>query len=384
MFSISTLQTLKYKATLTLCTIASAVICSTANAELRLLDDNSMSSVTGMAGITIDLETKTTIAEREFVDDELPDGTGGSLYWKDYSFSGIGGGLADNIRIKLDISSGSETLATGFSEFAIAASGGYLDATDSELAWAISEYEDGSGDFGKQYQDGDLLIHVSSTDWGGFDISDPFNAANYETNLANMKNAIDFHLQQGEFGIRASDGSIETTITESTSFEAYLGYLDILVTNNGNNFTSSDGSGGKPANVELGDSYIGVDVKFRVENGHIHKTNGLNPVAPAMLSNPLMYVNDIRIHNERGSDTEGSLGYASAEFKVGATKGTSASQYDQLGGPLVDGIAIYDLNVRADLDFQTVRFGSNSSTPMGSIYVTDLNIADTSLVVTAH
>jgi len=176
-------------------------------AELVLLSEHSLSKVTGQSGLTIDLETRTTIGEVEYVD-------AGSLYWKDYSFEGIGGGLVDNIRIKIDSTDGNETLATGFSDMAFLASLGYLDATETDVAWAMAEYDDGNGGFGKQFNDGDLVIHVTSKDFGiDFNLPVPTSAADQATNLQSTKNAVDFHLQQGDFGLGRSDKLFETSLT---------------------------------------------------------------------------------------------------------------------------------------------------------------------------
>ena len=138
-----------------------AALCASTNlsAELTPLDNASMSAITGRAGLTIDIESELTIAEREYVD-------AGSMYWRDFRLGGIGGGRMDNIRARIDITDGAETLLSGFSDAAMLADLGYLDAAETDVAWAIAEYADGSGNFGKQYGDGDLFIHVSSVDYG--------------------------------------------------------------------------------------------------------------------------------------------------------------------------------------------------------------------------
>ena len=119
---------------------------SISSAELQWLDEQSLSKVVGKAGLTIDIETEVTIAEVEYVDE-------GSLYWSDYSLSGIGGGLMDNVRVTLDSSDGVETLATGFSDVAYLATQGYFDAAETDVAWALTEYNDGAGGFGKKYDE---------------------------------------------------------------------------------------------------------------------------------------------------------------------------------------------------------------------------------------
>lgn len=356
-----------------------------ANAELRMLDDASMSRVTGKAGLTIDIETEVHIAEIEYVD-------AGSIYTKDYSLTGIGGGLADNIRAVVDVAGASgETLATGFSDVAYMANLGYFDSAEQDVAWAINEYSDGSGGFGKQYNDGDLVIHVTSQDYGlGNKAVLPPNAADYADNLNGYKNAIDLHIQEGEFGIRSSDGSVETTLSKNFSVEAYLGYMDIIIRNNGNGFHDTTGSPvneGKPSNLSIADSYIDIDIKFRVEDLDIDSTNNaLNTFIPRAVTNPYLTLRDMRIHNERGNDTEGSFGFASIESKMAAVKGIVADMDGLTNAALpdfVDGHALYDIDVKMDWDIPHISFGDTGQS-IGKVYFTDFHINDTSVVISAH
>jgi hypothetical protein len=361
----------------------SSLISLSAHAELVLLTEESLSQVTGQAGLTIDIETRVTIGEVEYVD-------AGSLYWKDYSLTGIGGGLVDNIRAKIDSTNGTETLATGFSDLAMLASMGYLDASETDIAWAMSEYADGAGGFGKQYNDGDLVIHVTSTDFGiDFTQPVPSNTTDQATNLQAIKNAVDFHIQQGDFGLRSSDGLMETSISRNFSVQAYLGYLDLILRNNGNGYTDT-GSGpspGKPNDILLGDSYIQLDLKFRVEDLDIENTsNALNRVIPRAVTNPGLTLKDMRIHNERGKDTLGSFGFASVEAKIGAAMGI-LNTMDQLATTTadtrVDGQAIYDVNIKWDWDLPHISFGDTDQS-IGKVYFTDFHITDTSIVISAH
>jgi len=347
-------------------------------AELKLLDESSLSKVVGKAGLTIDIETRVTIGEFEYVD-------AGSMYWKDYSLTGIGGGFMDNIRATVDSTNGNETLGIGFSDVAMLANMGRLDATETDVAWALTEYSDGVGGFGKTFEDGDLVIHVTSQDFG-MDFSTPANAADHATNLTAMKNSVDFHIQQGDFGIRSSDKLQETSITRNLSIEGYLGYFDILMKNNGNGFhhtSTTPGDTGKPQNIDLADSYIELDLKFRIEDLDVDNTNTVDPILGFVTSNGFT-LRDMRIHNERGADTLGSFGYASFQSKIAAASGVLTSIDNQSQANIyVDGQAIYDINIKMDWDLPHVSFGDTGQT-IGEIYFTDLVFSDTSLVITAH
>ena len=350
--------------------------------ELRQLNDESMQSVVGRSGLTIDIESALSIAEIAYVD-------AGTMYWKNFSFTGINGGLVDNIRATVDSTDGTETLAAGFSDLAWLASVGYLDSTEADVAWALSQYSDGVGGYGKKYNDGDLVIHVTSTDFGiNFNSPSPLNGVDQAANLLGIKNAIDFRLQTGDFGLRSTDGLVETSLSQNFSVKAYLGYLDIVLTNNGNGFhdTSVGYTPGKPKNIRLADSYIGVDVKFRVDDLDIDNTNNANnTIIPRAVTNPGLTLRNMRIHNERGFDTLGSFGFASVESKIGAAMDIVASTSDlaQNKPTYVDGQAIYDVNVKWDWDLPQISFG-DTPTSIGAVYFTDFHINNTSLVISAH
>ena len=298
---------------------AIAVASSYAAAELQPLDEGALKDIRGQAGLTIDIETKYTIGEFEYVD-------AGSLFIRDISFGGIDGGYVDNLRARIDITDGNERLLAGFADMAMLAAMGKLDSSETDVAWAISNYTDaGTGEIGQQFGDGDLLIHVSSVDYG-LDLFSPSNPADYVANLEATKNAVDLKITEGELGLRSSDGSVETILTSNLSIEAYLGYLDILVTNRGNGFhEGKTGSTGEPGGIQIGDSYISIDAKFRVEDLDVDNTNNAtNTFISRNVTNPYLTLRDMRIHNERGQDTLGSFGYASVEQKIGAASGVNA------------------------------------------------------------
>lgn len=357
--------------------LVATLFTTSVSAELKPMGTYALSQVTGKAGLTIDIETELTIAEIEYQD-------AGSMFWRDISLGGIGGGRVDNIRARVDFTDGTETLLSGFADIAWLADLGYLDATEADVAWAIAEYSDGFGNFGKQYGDGDALIHVTSTDYG-IDILNPPNPADHAANLDAYKHAVDLHYQEGAFGLRASDDSRETLLTENFSVQAYLGYLDILLTNNGNGFTQTTSGDGRPDNVRLGDSYIGIDAKFRVDDLDVDRSNNAtNTFIPREATQPGLTLRDFRIHNERGIDTLGSFGFASFESKLGSVMDSVLHVIESGGATThVDGHAIYDINVRMDWDLPHISFGDTGQS-IGEVYLTDFIIEDTSLVISAH
>ncbi len=79
--------------------IASSVIASiasTANAELKQLDDSLMGQVTGQAGITIELQTQIDVGSLVVIDE-------GNLSMNNIHIGGAGGTVLDNMTIDIDI-----------------------------------------------------------------------------------------------------------------------------------------------------------------------------------------------------------------------------------------------------------------------------------------
>jgi len=367
--------------------LTAVAMCSSVQAELRALDNQELEGVRGQAGLTIDIETKYTIGEFEYVD-------AGSLFIKDMRLGGIDNEYLDNLRATIDISDGNEFLARGFSDYAQYAEYGLLDASEADVAWAIDKYKDPTtGEIGEKIGDGDLLIHVSATDYG-YDFTQPQDPADHASNLAMMKNAIDLKMFQGELGLRSSDGSVETVLTRNFSVEAYLGYLDILITNRGNGFSQTDEEG-EPSDIRLSDSHIYIDAKFRVEDLDVDSTqNATNTYVSRNVTNPYLTLRDMRIHNERGADTLGSFGFASVEQKIAAATDilpdlshmaalASSGNLNNIQEFGVDGISFYDINVRWDWDLPHIQFG-DTDTSIGEVYFTDFVIHGTNLTISAH
>jgi len=179
---------------------AIAAVAAGAQAELKALDDSTMSEMTGQAGLTIDLQTKWTIGEFAYQD-------AGLIVLKDLSLGGnsneVGNafhnnttGLLDNIRMEIDVAGsqaaigGDAWLKYGFSNVknlaAVHLAAGNKDAGMIALAKGSAAVDPGNSmngtsidtttglavDDEKFYGDGDLKIHFTFTDaWqkgGGF------------------------------------------------------------------------------------------------------------------------------------------------------------------------------------------------------------------------
>lgn len=230
---------------------AIAAVSAGAQAELKALDDSTMSEMTGQKGLTIDLETKWSIGEFAYHD-------AGLVVLKDLSMGGnpndaAGNSMLDNIRMEIDIAgSGAATasgpdnlLKYGFSNVknlaAIHFLNGngnpeFLDASRGSLLVKAAETKgllppgtftgisrDDSGnaiDNEVAYGDGDLKIHLTFTDaWqkaGGYQaVKDGTGSygANNTISLANLDyatatdiatQAVDFEFKIGQIALAAS------------------------------------------------------------------------------------------------------------------------------------------------------------------------------------
>jgi len=284
---------------------AIAAVSAGAQAELKALDDSTMSEMTGQKGLTIDLETKWSIGEFAYHD-------AGVLVLKDLSMGGnpndaAGNSMLDNIRMEIDIAGsnqapgGDANLKYGFSNVknlaAIHALNGNGDA-DMEAAAAGSLALAAAGDprftgvstngVGGDiidnevaYGDGDLKIHFTFTDaWqkaggfaavasgnGSFDGATGISLANVSYAVATdiATRAVDFEFKIGQIALADSayvtDGRLggvdniektnhatgidatttTTTLISDLAIRGYLGPADIHIENKGNGF-GADGS----------------------------------------------------------------------------------------------------------------------------------------------
>jgi hypothetical protein len=284
---------------------AISAVAAGAQAELKALDDSTMSEMTGQKGLTIDLETKWSIGEFAYHD-------AGLVVLKDLSMGGnpndaAGNSMLDNIRMEIDIAGSGAVqpngapdnlLKYGFSNVKnlayvhvangnadadiLAAAAGSLANAGAAGFTGISR--DGAGgaviDNEVAYGDGDLKIHFTFTDaWqkaGGFAAVASGNGVFGTTtglSLANLDyatatdiatRAVDFEFSIGQIALAASayatDGRLgtadiertnhvtgldatadTTTLISDLSIKGYLGPADIHIENKGNGF-GKDGS----------------------------------------------------------------------------------------------------------------------------------------------
>ncbi len=178
-----------------------------ANADLKALNDSDMSSVTGQAGVTIDLSANVTIGEIAYQDQGFLALSGVSL---------AGGALGpdlDDIRLTIDVAGTSNDLGNGAmaTAYASAATGTPAAGTD----WVVD--------------DGDLVISLRSQSGNPVD----FNLGIDEIALAPEASAGDL----GSLNGAANDvtDNAGTVLVSNLSLEGFIGPVDIVVDGSTNN-----------------------------------------------------------------------------------------------------------------------------------------------------
>ena len=162
-----------------------------ANADLKALNDSDMSSVTGQAGVTIDLSANVSIAEIAYQDQ-------GFLAISGVSLAGQNGTDLDNIRLTIDVAG---------------------DGSDLGNTAMASAYLGGTVGTDVAVDEGDLVISLRSQDGAPVD----FNLGIDSVSLAGSG---------GTFGSLAGSG---TVLVSDLSLDGLIGPTDIVVDGSSNN-----------------------------------------------------------------------------------------------------------------------------------------------------
>lgn len=313
-----------------------------AAAEFKPMDDGALSGITGQAGVTIELQTKLNLDRLSWTDQ-------GSLNVNGLRLSGQNDTVLDNMKLTIDIAGQDEVLVHGFSEIARRANAGQLDPnSNADIADALATYNL-AGEFGKQFNSGDLVIHLGATNYG-----DP-------TVLDDYLKAVDFELAVDSITTTGTDGS--ATLFSNILLQGYVGPTDLVIRNGGNTTrTLTNGN-------TVSGSELQLDTHFEITNGHL---NWDSADLLFILNFAAVGIEGLQIHNHRGNDTLGHFGMASATAKL--SRGTSAATGK-------NGLSIHDVEFRADIDIPVFRIGQDS---IGSVQFTDFAITNTAMMVYGH
>ena len=389
-------------------------VCLTAplvsNAELKVLEDASLSDVTGRAGITIDIEAQVGVSALAASSTPAPAGSGGitidleaqayigEIAYRDAGYIGIedisiGGadrtgyngvaGKLDNLRITVDVANGVESFEYGSS---------YLDLYQTQVTAPDSNWGTATtvNDDRVVHGDGDLVIRTHATtlfDGTEYDYSADTNIASTGSSagvpsnvfydaLFDARNAVDVGLSIGAIKLHDSGYTVGskaggTTLISNFNAEILGGSTDIIIENNGDGFT--DG---------VADSAIQINSYFEVTSMSLDLD-----IAGVSLGG-------IAVHNWRGNRTGlnvNSAGYATDTFgfahsrgKIVAVQGIERTKNTaaDFAMPTVDGVGLAG-SFAGDMDIGHISFGGFANQSIGSIYMTDI-YSTGSMIISAH
>lgn len=364
------------QAFITFSLFAGALAAPLAFADFKALDDESMSAVTGQAGLTLEIDFELSISELAYKDQ-------GYLAFEDFKWGGAdrtGGvgatGRFENWKMELDVAGPSESLAYGFSALDNYYAG--LSAPDAGWDAAILANDDAY-----EAGDGDLVIHNTSKnlfdgtkyDFGsdsdvalsGGPTSQPSN--NFTDAIDDWRNSAPFAIEIGAvklhdsgYGIGSKAGGL--TLMSNFKAEVLTGPLDIIITN-GSGYTNGVSNGKILISDYFEISDLSVDFDF---------------IGASM--------EGVRFHNRRGDTTglnvnrgaDGVLGtaddVATESFGFAHAKLEIAGLEDASKGLHIAG------GIKGDLDIDHLSLDP-ARISIGSIYVTDMTV-EASLNIRGH
>lgn len=419
--------------------LASAVsaISLNANAELTLLDDDSMENVSGQAGLTIDVESRWEIGEFAYKDAGFVLFQGMRMGGHDLDNDTSDKYYLDNLRIEVDVAgdgtNDDNLLHYGFSQMRDFARL-YTDASNPDTGF--SDLADNGIDVNrldsnglaltvddkKTYHDGDLVLHFDITDpwkettiggggYRGFEAAGGFASQTYDEFEVMTEHAVDFRFEIDAIGLAASDyligssgldidsnhstglheGAVgTTTLISDLSIQGYLGPEDLHISNNGNGFGATDSNGDGDIDQAESDAGLGYgEANSKITWGTYFRITDLD----VYIDIAGVQIEDMAIHNDRGDlsglDGTSSFGFAHSIREIYAIKddvvkinvGSTGGPVPLVSADLVDGIAI-NTRFKGDMDIEHLSFG-DTGTSIGQLYWTDIE-SDTRWVISAH
>ncbi|MFE8073445.1 DUF6160 family protein [Marinobacteraceae bacterium S3BR75-40.1] len=290
-----------------------------ANAELRSLNETDMSSVTGQAGLTVEIsDAQISIGEINYKDE-------GNIFIENTGLAGAGliqarrglavteGNLLDNVKVTVDIAGDASDSAGLESQW------GLGKITGAALALSSSSVGD-HGESAVDISDGDLVISI-----GAIDEADMVDFGAYTDRVSLGKST----MNAGE-----AASNTGTVLMSNVMMSGFVGPIDIVVDGQENTMNIN--------------SYLQADGEMTLD----------------FLSTSL----DFAVHNRRGQDvlifdntaTGESVSYFHAQADIGANADPSK------------GLRFNLTDASGDMDFTNITLGSAPS--IGHVYLTDVSM----------
>jgi hypothetical protein len=207
-----------------------------ANADLKALNDSDMSSVTGQAGVTIDLSANVDIGEIAYQDQGFLALSGVSLGGNAAAVNGTASAALDDIRLTIDVAG-----ADGTDLGASALGAAYLTGVSGAPVVNVNETD-------QNVSDGDLVISLRSQSGAPVD---------FALGIDEIK------LAQSGGKIGALTSEVGTVLVSNLDITGYIGPVDIVVQQESNSmninaYFNATGSLNMP--------FIGTTLGFELHN----------------------------------------------------------------------------------------------------------------------
>jgi hypothetical protein len=374
-------------------------------AEMKLINDEALSKVSGQKGLTIDIDMGLEIGEFMFKDAGSIVMQGIRIGGMDHS-SGVGTSYDSSVGIVADASDPGKGNSVGFDT----TYGGTTGLNNVRIEVDVAGYGEAFGmawlDITSAFlcnpcsyaaNDGDLIISATASDARISAASGPFAGTSVSIT--------DFGMELDKFALKASsyiagddivDRSGTSTTAQSTTImsnlrmEGYFGGFDMIVENKGNGYGEYDSLGNfTETGVGSAASKIKINTFFKIEEmEYDFNIAGIR-------------YERIKIHNARGNQLIGfdihqndatgfvtrSESFAQAGTQIVAIKDAdlnlstlSASSGNNPAG-YTDGIEM-KTKFFGDMDIGHLSFG-DTGTSVGAQYWTDI-AATTNMVISAH
>lgn len=387
---------------------------SLAKAEAFMLDDFALSSMTGQAGLTVEIGTFSPTAEFEYLDQGLLNlpgisigghGNNGSLERQYYSSQ------LDNLRVNVSVADNSvgsedESYSFGFSDWREMAQL-YVSHSNKPSAREFNSLANGIDatrdqllvDERRRYEDGDLIIHLGYLDpWekdGGFDahqngtglsLSD-FETAVYGEVEDIVSRSVDFKYSINEIDVAygtnlAGAATVASVRNLDTDGKTSGDSADHKSTRIMSNFSIEGYLGPHDLHIKTFDDFNQNSVSEIRETGITWNSYFQVTDLDVYLDLKGMQISDLQIHNDRGdlsglnlqtqdnSVGNSSFGFAHAVREIYSFEDASIDSENTDEKKKKKGIQ-FNTRFKGDLDIGHVSFG-DTGVSLGAYYITDM------------
>ena len=399
-------------------------------AEMKLIDDEELSSVSGQKGLTIDIDMALEVGEFMFKDAGSIVMQGMRLGGMDRSNGGVGtkydssvgitadsqdptgssslyGGTTglNNIRVLVDVAGDGSDIGNNGTIYNFNPLNPLVPTPvgipDNFFRWAWGSEVSGvgggatgcgnNGNCGFLAGDGDLFIHATASDFAATDDGTAVTIADFGMELDRFALKASSYVAGDDIVDRSGTSTTaqSTTIFSNLKMEGYLGGFDMLLENHGNGFGEYDalgnftetGSGSAASKIKVNTFFKITEMEYdfdivgiRYEKISIHNNRGNKEMFDFLTQKT--YTPSPLVATSQGFAQANTQIFSvkDAVLTVGSPGGQNPENYS-------DGIAM-NTRFRGDMDIGHLSFGDTGKT-IGSLFYTDMDFL-TNRTISGH